>query len=244
MNAVNLRRCLVAKGRCTILDIRMPTTTTPRVPLMSRPEIVSNTTNTTSNIEPFGKGGWLRVTASPMDDELLTMMTRHNSHGFHSSATSMLPVRRRRRKGATRKIETDESSPSEESDDGTTTLQRMHAPVTNPLEFSQASLGLLEKIERAVEPMKAYNETFVTKRSRGEIGEMFTIDLGPKAGLYQIETSVDEQVFEYTSPISGKLLYCLSSTTGEWVNMDDGHRFEGIFVRDLLRSNCIGLPDL
>ena len=243
MSAVlHIRRCIVAKSRRTILVIQKLATTTPRVPRMSRPEIVSNTTNI-YNSDQFGKGGSLRVTTIPVEDASSTTMMRHNSHGFHSSATSMLPVRRRRRKGAARKIEADESS-SEESDDGTTTLERMHAPVTDPLEFGRASLGLLEKIERAVEKMKAYNKTFVTKRSRGKIGEMFTIDLGPKAGLYQIETSVDEQVFEYTSPISGKLLYCLSSTTGEWVNTDDGHRFEGIFVRDLLRSNCIGLPDL
>eukprot|EP00536_Pseudo-nitzschia_multiseries_P011399 jgi/Psemu1/308166/fgenesh1_kg.385_\ len=170
------------------------------------------------------------------------MILRQNCHGFHSSAFVRLPVRRRRR-GATRKIEAPPDESHEDRDD-LTTLQRMHAPVTDPLEFGQAASRLLDKIERAVEPMKTSNEIFDTERSDGEIGEMFSIDLGPKVGVYQIEVSLDEQVFEYTSPISGKLLYCLSSTTGEWVNMEDGHRFEGILVRDLLRSNCIGLPDL
>jgi frataxin-like iron-binding protein CyaY len=120
----------------------------------------------------------------------------------------------------------------------------MHSPVSDTYEFNQAATRLLDKIEQAVEPMKAYNEVFYTKRSDGEIGEMFTIDLGPKVGIYQMEVSLEECVFEYSSPISGKLLYCLSSATGEWVNTDDGHQFEGILVRDLLRSNCIGLPKL
>jgi len=163
---------------------------------------------------------------------------------FHSSARVLLAVRRRRR-GTARKIETpDGDSTTSDENDSTTTLQRIHAPVTNSTEFSKAASHFLDKIEQAVEPMKSNNEIFMTKRSDGELGEIFTIDLGPKIGLYQIEMSQDEHVFEYSSPISGKLLYCLSSMTGEWVNIDDGHQFEGILVRDLLRSNCIGLPKL
>ena len=162
---------------------------------------------------------------------------------FHSSARVLLPVRRRRR-GTARKIETPDGDSTSDENDSTTTLQRIHAPITNSPEFSKAASHFLDKIEQAVEPMKSNNEIFMTKRSDGELGEIFTIDLGPKIGLYQIEMSQDEHVFEYSSPISGKLLYCLSSMTGEWVNIDDGHQFEGILVRDLLRSNCIGLPNL
>eukprot|EP00534_Pseudo-nitzschia_fraudulenta_P014399 CAMPEP_0201241658 /NCGR_PEP_ID=MMETSP0852-20130820/34972_1 /ASSEMBLY_ACC=CAM_ASM_000632 /TAXON_ID=183588 /ORGANISM="Pseudo-nitzschia fraudulenta, Strain WWA7" /LENGTH=151 /DNA_ID=CAMNT_0047538019 /DNA_START=165 /DNA_END=617 /DNA_ORIENTATION=+ len=151
-----------------------------------------------------------------------------------------MPVRRRRR-GSSRKIETPADDSSSEETDGTT-LERLHKPVNNSVEFSKAASRLLDKIERAMEPMKSNNEVFITKRADGDIGEMFTIDLGPKIGLYQIEFSQDEHVFEYSSPISGKLLYCLSSSTGDWINIDDGHNFDGILVRDLLRSNCIGLP--
>ena len=174
-----------------------------------------------------------------------------NSHAIHSSSYSefrpsprpMLPVRRRRR-GTVRKSEPRAEDSTSEENDGTTTLERIHSPVTNSSEFDQASSRLLDKIETAMEPMKSCNEIFITKRADGELGEIFTIDLGPKIGIYQIEISQDEHVFEYSSPISGKLLYCLSSATGEWVNIDDGHQFEGILVRDLLRSNCIGLPNL
>lgn len=162
---------------------------------------------------------------------------------FHSTPQVMLPVRRRRR-GTGRKTEPRSEDATSDENDGITTLERIHAPVTNSHEFDQASSRLLDKIEKAMEPMKVSNEIFNTKRADGELGEIFTIDLGPKVGIYQIEISQDEHVFEYSSPVSGKLLYCLSSATGEWVNIDDGHQFEGILVRDLLRSNCIGLPKL
>eukprot|EP00531_Pseudo-nitzschia_arenysensis_P013260 CAMPEP_0116155638 /NCGR_PEP_ID=MMETSP0329-20121206/22417_1 /TAXON_ID=697910 /ORGANISM="Pseudo-nitzschia arenysensis, Strain B593" /LENGTH=194 /DNA_ID=CAMNT_0003652691 /DNA_START=213 /DNA_END=793 /DNA_ORIENTATION=+ len=151
---------------------------------------------------------------------------------FHSTPQLLLPVRRRRR-GTTRKTEPRSEDPASDENDGITTLERIHAPVTNSHEFDLASSRLLDKIEKAMEPMKVSNEIFNTKRADGELGEIFTIDLGPKVGIYQIEISQDEHVFEYSSPISGKLLYCLSSATGEWVNIDDGHQFEGILVRDL-----------
>eukprot|EP00535_Pseudo-nitzschia_heimii_P008543 CAMPEP_0197175910 /NCGR_PEP_ID=MMETSP1423-20130617/1999_1 /TAXON_ID=476441 /ORGANISM="Pseudo-nitzschia heimii, Strain UNC1101" /LENGTH=154 /DNA_ID=CAMNT_0042625175 /DNA_START=298 /DNA_END=762 /DNA_ORIENTATION=+ len=154
-----------------------------------------------------------------------------------------MPVRRRRR-GTTRKIDSGAEETNSEESDSISTLERIHSPVRYSSEFSKAASLLLDKIEKAVEPMKLYNAVFITKRADGDLGEIFTIDLGPKIGLYQMEVSQEEYVFEYSSPVSGKLLYCLSSTTGEWVNVDDGHQFEGILVRDLLRSNCIGLPDL
>ena len=151
----------------------------------------------------------------------------------------MMPVRRRRR-GTSRKIEPREDD-SEESD-GTTTLERIHSPVTDQAIFDQESSRLLDMIEKAMEPMKLCNDMFITKRADGELGEIYTIDLGAEIGIYQVEISRDEHVFEYCNPVSGKLLYCLSSAKGEWANIDDGHQFQGILVRDLLRSNCIGLP--
>jgi hypothetical protein len=118
-----------------------------------------------------------------------------------------------------------------------------HTPVLDVVRFRQAVNDLFEKLERALMPMKAKNDPFLISRLKGEIGEIFKLDLGPKEGFYQIEISEEECVFEYSSPVSGKLLYCLSSRTGEWVGVDDGNAFEGIFVRDLIRQ-CQGLPDL
>lgn len=145
-----------------------------------------------------------------------------------------MPVRRRRRTRLTDK---------EETSDGPAENPLKHEPVTDTLAFCQEASALLTKLQKALEPMKAQNDIFIVKRVDGDIGEILTIDLGPKEGSYRIEISEMEHMFEYTSPISGKVLYVLSNETKEWVGIEDGHLFEGLLVRDLIRQ-CRGLPNL
>jgi frataxin-like iron-binding protein CyaY len=155
----------------------------------------------------------------------------------------LFPVRRRR--GAKR-IETttttvEDDEDDDDDDDHGRTLQ--HVPVRDTQKFNRATKDLFDKLERALEPMKSKNEIFDISRQRGELGEIFTLQLSPSVGTYTVEVSEEEHIFEYTSPVSGKILYCLSSTTNQWVGLDDGNAFEGILVRDLIR-HCYGLPDL
>ena len=171
---------------------------------------------------------------------------RNNTRTYHSSARSFRPARRRR--GGIAQLEEYSSSNKNDSDNDSETERRrgvglQHPSVQDVSHFRQAANDLLDKLERALEPMKAKNDYFVVERSDGEIGKVLKLDLGPKLGYYEIEFSEDECIFQYSSPISGQILYCLSSITGEWVGCDDGHLFEGIFVRDLIRQ-CQGLPDL
>jgi hypothetical protein len=91
--------------------------------------------------------------------------------------------------------------------------------------------------------MKEQNDIFVVTRARGELGDTLRIDLSPKEGSYKIEVSEEDCLFQYTSPISGNVLYVNSATTGDWVGIEDGHIFEGLLVRDLIRQ-CRGLPKL
>jgi frataxin-like iron-binding protein CyaY len=171
-----------------------------------------------------------------------------SKNNYHSSTQTLLAVRRRRRgakqieKVAAEKLSTD----NDENDDTSTssTLQRLHDPISNSKEFCQAASELLDKLEVALEPMKSKNDFFVTERSKGDLGEIYKIDLGPTKGLYTIEISETEHVFEYGSPVSGTYIYCKSSITGQWINISDGHHFEGMLVRDLIRSDCLGLPKL
>lgn len=153
---------------------------------------------------------------------------------FHSTDPLWMPVRRRRRARQTE---------AEEKSDGTVENPLKHQPVEDTLVFCHEASALLTKLQKALEPMKALNDTFIVKRVDGDIGEILTIDLGPKEGCYRIEISEMERMFEYTSPISGKLLYVLSAETKEWVGIEDGHLFEGLIVRDLLRQ-CRGMPKL
>jgi frataxin-like iron-binding protein CyaY len=167
---------------------------------------------------------------------------------YHSSAQTLLAVRRRRRgakqiiaKSVAEKLST---SDDDDENDETSTLQRLHNPISNSKEFYQAASELLDKLEVALEPMKSINDFFITERSKGDLGEIYKIDLGPTKGLYTIEISETEHVFEYGSPVSGTYIYCKSSITGQWINISDGHHFEGMLVRDLIRSDCLGLPKL
>lgn len=151
---------------------------------------------------------------------------------FHLTSLTQFPVRRRRRGRA---------KPSTNDDDSSTPPENLLKPeaVFNTDQFIHASMDLLDKIEKALEPMKDKNEIFIVSK---EVG-ILTINLGPKEGSYRIEINEEECMFEYTSPISGKLLYVLCSDTGEWVGVEDGHLFEGVLVRDLIRQ-CQGLPNL
>jgi hypothetical protein len=169
---------------------------------------------------------------------------------FHASYHALHPVRRRRR-GESQHSEgpppseriTNITEDSVNEGPQRSCVATQHPPVLDTMHFRHAASELLDKLERALEPMKAKNDFFLVERLDGEIGEVFKLDLGPKEGFYQLEFSEDECIFQYSSPISGQLLYCLSSVSGEWVGCDDGHSFEGIFVRDLIRQ-CQGLPDL
>jgi hypothetical protein len=172
-----------------------------------------------------------------------------STRAFHRSTTVLETVRRRRRGGS---MPVEETSPSDASGDNIggsngdgrhRGLALQHPPVQDALKFRQAAGELFDKLERALEPMKDKNDFFVVERLDGEIGEILRLDLGPKEGFYELEISEDECIFQYSSPISGHILYCLSSVSGEWVGCDDGHLFEGIFVRDLIRQ-CQGLPNL
>jgi frataxin-like iron-binding protein CyaY len=155
---------------------------------------------------------------------------------FHSSPKLKLAERRRRRGDRSR------DSPTSDTEELLDNPLR-HDPVTDVEDFSAAAIVLLAKLEKALVPMKAKNDVFVVTLKREELGDTLSIDLTPKDGSYMIEINEEEQLLSYTSPISGTHLYILSAKTREWVGAQDGHAFEGLLVRDLIRQ-CQGLPDL
>ena len=68
------------------------------------------------------------------------------------------------------------------------------------------------------------------------------LDLGPVHGQYTIQFDIDQCILVFISPISGQIAYNLT-TGGEWCSDEDGHNFEGLLVRDLIRQ-VIGVPQL
>ena len=177
------------------------------------------------------------VVAKPFDHHAVHLQYHpQRFFTFHSTTPAFLAMRRRRH--GTKNRRKDKDSDQELYDN-----PLKHTPVVDTDEFCKAASTLLTKLENALENMKAKNEMFVLTRTREDLGEIFTIDLGPKEGSYRIEFSEEDHIFEYTSPISGKIIYNLSASTGEWVGSEDGHSFEGLLVRDLIRQ-CQGVPKL
>ena len=158
-------------------------------------------------------------------------------YSFHSSPPTKLPVRRRR--GGRRGMNKAQPSNSEE----TPANPLKHAAVVDSEIFRDAASDLLLKLELALQPMKEKNDIFVISRDFENLGPTLSIDLSPEDGTYIVEVNEEERLLQFSSPISGTHLYVLSKSTGEWVGAEDGHLFEGLLVRDLIRQ-CKGLPDL
>jgi hypothetical protein len=113
--------------------------------------------------------------------------------------------------------------------------------VQDPETFASAANLFLNRVQDALEPMKAYNEVFQVVRSRNQEGENLTIRLKPSEGQYVFQVHDDMTRLTMISPMSGSFTYVLCSRTGQFVGMDDGHICEGMLVRDLIR-HCNGLP--
>lgn len=174
-----------------------------------------------------------------------TTIPSSQSHGrfFHASSPVAFPVRRRKRPTTSNSAAAGMGQDADDNRAAENNNPLKHVAVDDDEDFILGANALLDKLQASVESMKAQNDTFVVERFFSDLGEVLTIDLGPKEGKYRIEMSLEDHVFEYSSPISGKILYILSAHSGEWVGMEDGHLFEGIFVRDLIRQ-CQGLPNL
>eukprot|EP00934_Nitzschia_sp_Nitz4_P006204 Nitzschia sp. Nitz4//scaffold102_size76354//12801//13427//NITZ4_005626-RA/size76354-processed-gene-0.110-mRNA-1//-1//CDS//3329532231//6194//frame0 len=192
--------------------------------------------STHSQIRPAA----FKLAASPIARPILACRLPTQA-AFHSTPELQLPVRRRRKKTSNHGSDNNTDDTTDQESGGPNSLQ--HVAVTDDVGFVQGASALLDKLEAALAPMKPLNEFFVVERFFGDAGEVLTIDLGPKEGKYRIDMSLDEHMFEFSSPVSGKFLYILSAETGEWVGADDGHLFEGLLVRDLIRQ-CQGLPNL
>jgi len=139
-----------------------------------------------------------------------------------------------------------------------------HTPLRKKMLFSIEADLFLDKLEKALEPMKKCNESFNIVRichdneRQGNSPEQQSINdddtnplfsnelkihLKPADGVYSIAVDEESMTIFFTSPISGGHTYILSVETGEWVGTEDGHSLEGLLVRDLIRQ-CNGVPKL
>ena len=171
---------------------------------------------------------------------------------IHSTQTRNFPVRRRRRGGGITPTTTpeakSETDTDEDSKDDKQGFKRTeYGPVTDPEKFAKAASTLMDKLFHALKPLERFNQEFILTRGIDDEeyagGEFILIDLGPVNGQYTIQVDLEQSLLILQSPISGQLVYILSKATNEWCGAEDGHAFEGMLVRDLIRQ-CNGVPNL
>lgn len=150
--------------------------------------------------------------------------------GYHSSSW-LNAQRRRRRGGASPAVPVEGDEPH----------AARPVPVKDAAKFLAASGKELDRIEAAIEPMKACNDVFDVIRSKTEEGEKLSIRLKGGDGTYVIQVDERNCTMNLTSPMSGAYTYVLCRKSGDWLGMDDAHIMEGMLTRDLIRQ-CNGVP--
>jgi hypothetical protein len=164
------------------------------------------------------------------------------SRNFHTTVPVSFAVRRRKRQAVAPTPTSEAEYDSDDEEDGGDRPQL--DAVVDLVQFQQGGDALLEKIQIALEPMKRANDHFfVTRGTEDDIGDFLLIDVGPVHGQYTLQIDLEQRCLVFQTPISGQHTYRLSESKGEWMDEIDGHAFEGLLVRDLIRQ-VKGIPKL
>lgn len=100
--------------------------------------------------------------------------------------------------------------------------------------FEAALASTLGNLRRGVEAMKAENPGMAVVTERGSLKVSLT------SGEFVVRRG-DGQRLVLESPVTGVRVYCYHEEKKRWVSEEDGHDFEGLFVRDLMR-HAFGVP--
>jgi hypothetical protein len=154
---------------------------------------------------------------------------------YGTSHINNVPVKRRRA------VNLSSNEKDERKDQGKLRMLAKQV-VKDADEFYTAASSLRDKLIAALSPLEQLNDPFVLKQKEEGSGLDIVLNLGPVIGHYAIEFDMDELFLIFKSPISGQIAYNLTKS-GEWCSNEDGHNFEGLLVRDLIRQ-IKGVPDL
>jgi hypothetical protein len=185
------------------------------------------------------------ATRSPLVIEKLIPSSPSCRH-FHTTPSLSFAIRRRRRGQAVAPTPTSDNIEydTDDEEDGQPEPGDSRDAVLDPIQFQQGGDALLEKIQVAMEPMQRANDHFfVSRGTEEEMGDFLLIDVGPVHGQYTLQIDLEQKCLVFQTPISGQYTYRLSESKGEWFNEIDGHAFEGLLVRDLIRQ-VKGIPKL
>ena len=170
--------------------------------------------------------------------------------GFHGTRALGMPTRRRRSNPGGGIDESDREEPG---------IVRGN-PFVSPDDFHSLSVQLLEKLYERCLPLMKINDSMKIVHGASCIdenaklhgievndsevdGPYLLVDLGPLHGQYVLIVDKKRRLVLFQSPISGHLLYDYNIPSETWMNLQDGHNLEGMFVRDLCRK-IKGYPNL
>ena len=116
-----------------------------------------------------------------------------------------------------------------------------HTQVTDPEEFRRAASKTLKRLADSIENLKVRND-FVEIELSPE-NDYLEVDLGPY-GKCTVQVDNKHRCISMLTPYSGCAnAYFLSETTGQWLEWNDHHELEELFVGDLSQL-CKGMPSL
>jgi hypothetical protein len=191
---------------------------------------------------PIVPSSVVRFPATRLPIALEKLDLSSSSRHFHTTPSLSFAVRRRRRQAVAPTPISEAEYDSDDDEDGGD--QPKLDAVVDLVQFQQGGDALLEKIQVALEPMKRANDHFfVTRGTEEEVGNFLLIDVGPVHGQYTLQIDLEQRCLVFQTPISGQHTYRLSESKGEWMDEIDGHAFEGLLVRDLIRQ-VKGVPKL
>jgi len=148
-----------------------------------------------------------------------------------------------------RKESENTSGPSSSTTEDRHPIHKPQNIVQDRIVFQNAVNAFLDKVQKAVEPMKQYNSIFIITRDQsssndtGVRGQSLSIRLKPNVGSFILQADYDTCTLSLTTPMSGSFTYVLCYQTRQFIGIEDSHILEGMLVRDLIRT-CHGLPAL
>ncbi|GBG25447.1 Hypothetical Protein FCC1311_016652 [Hondaea fermentalgiana] len=106
-------------------------------------------------------------------------------------------------------------------------------------DFRAGAKDALEKVRRGFSELQADNPSLqLNSPSDWEI----EVHLANTDNRFLVQIDFDKNELIFVSPESGGRTYFLDAESGRWRDRTDGHGFDGLLTRDVMR-HCYGVPN-
>jgi frataxin-like iron-binding protein CyaY len=116
-------------------------------------------------------------------------------------------------------------------------------PFSSAAEFYSKLDSVYSRLYTSMKDMLAANPDM--RFTQSSDGRNLEIALGKDQGAFTFSPEVDTQRFILFSPVSASAYkYHYDSKEDRWIADSDGHQFEELFVREIMRGDLKGFPQL